>query len=98
MKCLNRQYEFQFVFSFQIILQNVDETNEPQIIQQANIQQVQSQQQQQPIQQYTITLDGQTLKTNQIHYKIEPSGAISIQEPYVQQIAAPATTQQTTIK
>lgn len=78
--------------------QNVDDTNEPQIIQPANIQQVQSQQHQQPIQQYTITLDGQTLKTNQIHYKIEPSGAISIQEPYVQQITTPATTQQTQIK
>lgn len=82
---------------FRWILQNVDETNDTQIIQQANVQQVQSQQQQ-PIQQYTITLDGSQLKTNQIHYKIEPSGAISIQEPYVQQITTPATTQQTAIK
>lgn len=82
-------------------MQNVDDTNDTQIIQQANIQQVQSPQQQpqqQPIQQYTITLDGQTLKTNQIHYKIEPSGAISIQEPYVQQITTPVNTQQTAIK
>lgn len=72
----------------------MDEPNEPQIIN--NIQPVQ-QQQQQPVQQYTITLDGKTLKSNQIHYKIEPSGAITIQEPYVQQITtAPA--QQTTIR
>lgn len=63
------------------MIQNVDETNEPQIIN--NIQPVQ---QQQPVQQYTITLDGKTLKSNQIHYKIEPTGAITIQEPqYVQQ-------------
>lgn len=35
--------------------------------------------QQQPQQQYTITLDGQTVR-NQIHYKIEPAGqTISLQ-------------------
>lgn len=58
----------------------------------------QQQQQQQPVQQYTITLDGKTLKHNQIHYKIEPSGAITIQEPnFVQQITSQPT-QQTTIR
>lgn len=56
-----------------------------------NIQTVQ--QQQQPVQQYTITLDGKTFKSNQIHYKIEPTGTITIQEPFVQQITStpPAT-------
>lgn len=27
--------------------------------------------------QYTITLDGQTIKTNQIHYKIEPAKPVT---------------------
>lgn len=73
-------------------VQNVDETNEPQIIN--NIQPVQ---QQQPVQQYTITLDGKTLKSNQIHYKIEPTGTITIQEPqYVQQVPSTPVQQQTT--
>lgn len=81
--------------SFYFQKQNVDETNEPQIIN--NIQPVQQQQQQQPVQQYTITLDGKTLKSNQIHYKIEPTGAITIQEPqYVQQ--TPSTQTQHTIR
>lgn len=75
--------------------QNIDETNETQIIN--NVQPVQQPQQQQPVQQYTITLDGKTLKSNQIHYKIEPSGAITIQEPFVQQIAT-TPIQQTTIR
>lgn len=70
-------------------LQNVDESNETQVIN--NIQTIQ--QQQQPVQQYTITLDGKTFKSNQIHYKIEPTGTITIQEPFVQQITStpPAT-------
>lgn len=57
-------------------------------------------QQQQPVQQYTITLDGKTLKSNQIHYKIEPTGTITIQEPqYVQQVpSTPAQHQTTTIR
>lgn len=74
--------------------QNIDETNEPQIIN--NIQPVQ--QQQQPVQQYTITLDGKTLKSNQIHYKIEPSGAITIQEPQFIQQSPSTPTHHTTIR
>lgn len=57
------------------------------------------QQQQQPVQQYTITLDGKTLKTNQIHYKIEPTGTLTFQEPqYVQQTQPTHQTHQTTIR
>lgn len=79
------------------IFQNVDESNEPQIIN--NIQPVQQQQpQQQPVQQYTITLDGKTLKSNQIHYKIEPTGAITIQDPQFVQQAQNTPTQQTAIR
>lgn len=55
-------------------------------------------QQQQPVQQYTITLDGKTLKSNQIHYKIEPTGAITIQEPQFVQQTQSTPTQQTTIR
>lgn len=72
-------------------MQNVDEQNETQIIQTQPAQQ-------QPVQQYTITLDGSTLKSNQIHYKIEPSGAISIQEPFVQQITTNQPQQQSNLK
>lgn len=66
-------------------IQNVDD-NDGQLIQTIQPQQ------QQPLQQYTITLDGKTFKSNQIHYKIEPSGTITIQEPFVQHISSPPPT------
>lgn len=62
------------------------------------MQHIQQQQQQQPVQQYTITLDGKTLKTNQIHYKIEPTGTLTFQEPQYVQQTQPAPTQHTTIR
>lgn len=99
--CSHNYYDWQFnmynvcmSFFCHFQFQNVDETNEPQIIN--NIQPVQ--QQQQPVQQYTITLDGKTLKSNQIHYKIEPTGAITIQEPQFVQQTPSTPTQQTTIR
>ncbi|XP_031620758.1 transcription factor Sp3 isoform X2 [Contarinia nasturtii] len=76
-------------------IQNVDESNEPQIINNIQPVQQQQQQQQQPVQQYTITLDGKTLKPNQIHYKIEPTGAITIQDQQFIQQAQSTPTQQT---
>lgn len=61
------------------LLQNMDDMNDPIQIQQTP--------------QYTITLDGQTIKSNQIHYKIEAAKPIVAEQQQSQTFATPVSYQ-----